>query len=267
MKIWRTIREVERWWDAGFVPTMGAFHEGHLELMRRAKSECGRCVVSLFVNPTQFGPNEDFSRYPRVEEQDIELAKSVGVDAIFIPTVEEMYGPETVEIHVGKIAEVWDGYYRPRHFLGVATVVNKLFNIVGTGKAYFGLKDFQQCAVLQQMVRGLNMPIELRFVETIRENDGLALSSRNRYLSPELRSIAPNLYLEISRVSSAIKAGASVEATLEEAKKRLEQLGFKPQYVAYVNARTLEPLSAYSEDSRVLAAAYLGDTRLIDNVA
>ena len=250
---------------------MGAFHEGHLELMRRAKRENDVCVVSLFVNPTQFGPGEDYGKYPRQENLDFDMARSAGVDVMFAPDVSEIYGEKTTTIRVANITDRWEGEKRPGHFEGVATVVAILFNIVQPTSAYFGLKDFQQCAVIRRMVEDLRYPIELRLVETVREEDGLAMSSRNAYLGPEDRSRAPELHTALAVAAEELRQSkkdpAKTEGILARGREKLESSGFVVDYFALVDGFTLEPLGALDEDARLIAAARIGATRLIDNCA
>ena len=258
--------DLDRSKSIGFVPTMGAFHEGHLELMRTAKRECDLCVASLFVNPTQFGHGEDFEKYPRQEERDFEMAESAGVDVMFAPDVSEIYGKAATKVRVDGVSKRWEGEKRPGHFEGVATVVAILFHIVHPHFAYFGLKDFQQCAVVRRMVEDLRFPVELRFLETVREANGLAMSSRNAYLSPEERGTAPELFRALSRAASKFSDRASgAEGTLAAEVAHLQQLGFKVDYFALVDGETLEPLESAKPGARLIAAAYLGKTRLIDN--
>jgi len=252
--------------SSGFVPTMGALHKGHLDLVRAAKETCGHCVVSVFVNPTQFGPNEDFNRYPRDLDRDVELAKSAGADVVFAPSTEEIYGTTRTWVKVEGITDHFEGAFRPGHFDGVATVVAKLFHIVSASHAFFGLKDLQQCAVIDRMVRDLNMPITLEFVETTREEDGLAMSSRNRYLTPEQRAIAPNLYQELITAKAAILEGNSVAHVLEEGRIRIQNLGFRIDYYELVNLADWLPATNVSQKSAIVTAAKIGDTRLIDNI-
>ena len=246
MKTIRTIAELRsepRGGSVGLVPTMGAFHEGHLALFRAAREENDAVVASLFVNPAQFGPNEDLATYPRDEKRDAELAEAAGVDQLFIPAREELYpsGFQTW-VEVEELGRVLEGEFRPSHFRGVATVCLKLFNIVRPDRAYFGQKDAQQVAVVKRMVRDLNLELEIRSVATVRDGDGLALSSRNVYLSPEERKHA----LALPRALQ----------TMDPAKARAQLNGLE---VEYVEVADFEP--------RVLAAAVrIGDTRLIDNV-
>ncbi len=248
--------------DLGFVPTMGAFHEGHMQLMREAREHHSVAAVSLFVNPLQFGPNEDLANYPRDEARDFRLADEAGIDIMFAPTVDEIYPHAGTTIKVPDLTTRWEAEIRPGHYDGVATVVAKLFNIVRPRTAYFGWKDLQQCLVIKRMVEDLNMPVMLGFVDTVREDDGLAMSSRNAYLSPEERCKAPQLSRTISRVASE-KGSAQA---LAEARKSLEGDGFLVDYLAAVNAGTLQPLNPQDREGAIIVAARLGKTRLIDNM-
>ncbi len=252
----------------GFVPTMGAFHEGHLELMRTSVRENACTVVSLFVNPTQFAPHEDLDKYPRDESRDAELAHSVGVDVLFAPSVTTVYPRKTTEVRVSGVSERFEGALRPTHFAGVATVVLKLFNMVRPERAYFGLKDLQQCAVVRRMVEDLDVPVELRFLETVREPDGLAMSSRNVYLSPNERAQAPKLYEHLSGLARVLRANpdASVAKLAEGAAAQLSELGFDVQYLQLVDPQTMEPSAIFHPGCRWIVAARLGNIRLIDNV-
>lgn len=248
---------------------MGAFHEGHLSLMRAARRECELVVVSLFVNPLQFGENEDLAAYPREEARDAALAESAGADTLFAPDAEELLAGTATVIMPGGVALLWEGQHRPGHFSGVATIVAKLFNIVQPDLAYFGLKDFQQCAVVAQVVRDLNFNIELRFEETVREQDGLALSSRNQYLTAEERRLAPVLHLTIEGLARRAR-GLDRDQTEQEvgrARSELDQAGFTTEYLEVVNEQTLERGTPRDAKCRVIVAAHLGRTRLIDNVA
>lgn len=273
MKVCRTIAELRetlascRASSIGFVPTMGAFHEGHLELMRIAKRANPIVVVSLFVNPTQFAPHEDLSKYPRREAQDLAEAEAQGVDVVFMPSVDEMYANANTLVTVKGVSDRWEGQQRPEHFGGVATVVSKLFNIVQPDTAYFGYKDLQQCAVIRRMVSDLNIPLDLTFVETVREHDGLAMSSRNTYLSEEQRALAPMFNKSLREMAQQINAGTAnvADATLLT-KGKLSQLGLSPDYVALVNPWTMEELSAAQQDARIMAAVRLGPVRLLDNI-
>lgn len=250
----------------GCVPTMGAFHEGHLALMRQARKECASVVVTLFVNPTQFGPNEDLSRYPRQEEVDTRLAESAGVDLLFIPSAEEMYPRRTTRVCVEEVTSLWEGALRPGHFEGVATVVLKLFNIVRPDVAYFGLKDLQQCAVIRRMVEDLDVPISLRFVETVRDSDGLALSSRNTYLSPEARAIAPEIFRSIALAAQAIGQQQDVDMAIERAVAALTAQGIAVEYLSLVDPITMSPIDRLESGCRLIVAARLDGVRLLDNV-
>lgn len=251
----------------GFVPTMGAFHEGHLQLMRRARQENDTVVVSIFVNPLQFGPGEDYEKYPRDLESDSAMAAKVGVDIIFTPSVAEVYKNQpTTTIHVPLVGDLWEGSHRPGHFEGVATVVAKLFNMVQPETAYFGRKDFQQCAVIRRMVEDLNMSVSLLFEPTFRESDGLAMSSRNRYLSTEERLIAPRMFEALNGDAESIRNGVPVPEVIQRRLELLGNLGFAVDYYALVNDLTLEPLTRLADSSTLISAATLGSTRLIDNV-
>ena len=251
----------------GFVPTMGNLHEGHLNLVREAKKICDVVVVSIFVNPIQFGPNEDFDSYPRTLEQDSHLLADVGCDIIFAPSVEQMYGnkPRLTNISVSEITNDLCGLQRPGHFDGVAVVVTKLFNIVQPNFAFFGQKDYQQLAVIRQFVRDLNIPLEVIGVPITRAKDGLALSSRNGYLSAEHRAIAPTIYQSLTAAEQELHSGISLADVLENIKQKLTQAGF---IVDYVEARTpaLQKLDAFDQDVVLFVAAKLGATRLIDNL-
>lgn len=271
MRILRSIAEInelDRNKSIGLVPTMGFFHEGHLQLMRAARKSNDTVVVSLFVNPTQFGPKEDFGSYPRDEARDANMAGSVGVDFLFVPSVAEIYPRTTTAIVPSGAALRWEGERRPGHFEGVATVVCKLFNIVKPDVAYFGLKDFQQCAVIRQMVEDLNIPVVLQFEDTVREPDGLAMSSRNVYLSGIERSTASHLYAELNKVAleSAGKGRNEVERAISNSTAALTELGFQVDYLEVVDRLTLEPSSPKASSCHVIAAVWLGKTRLIDNL-
>ncbi len=267
MRVLRTAAELQ-WPSArvGFVPTMGAFHEGHLGLMRKAKAETGYCVVSLFVNPTQFGKGEDFSKYPRNEERDFELARSAGVDAVFAPSPEEVYRDSQTVVRVSGVSDLWEGPLRPGHFDGVATVVAKLFGMVGPCEAYFGLKDYQQCCVIDRMVRDLHLPVHLHFEETVREADGLAMSSRNVYLNEEDRPRAAGLYLALQDARKAILSGEEIAEVLQNAHKILSGKGFEVQYFAAVDS-LMNSIEAVVPGSRLVTAVRFGGVRLIDNIA
>ncbi|MBF7686669.1 pantoate--beta-alanine ligase [Acinetobacter rathckeae] len=251
----------------GFVPTMGNLHEGHLSLVREAKKICDVVVVSIFVNPTQFGPNEDFENYPRTWEQDSQLLVDVGCDIIFAPSVEQMYvkQPVVTRIQVTGITDILCGASRPGHFDGVALVVTKLFNIVQPHYAFFGQKDFQQVAVVKQFVQDLNLNVEVIASPTIRAEDGLALSSRNGYLNAQERAIAPNIYQSLLQAAQALQAGTALAEVLHGIKEHLKRVGFS---IDYVEAFTpdLTPIQSTDTDVVLFVAAKLGTTRLIDNL-
>lgn len=252
------------------VPTMGALHAGHISLVKRAHKEADKTIVSIFVNPTQFAQGEDLARYPRDEEQDFERLAKQSVDLVWIPSVDTMYPKDfSTTIQPGSAARGLEGEIRPAHFAGVATVCAKLFNQTTPDCAIFGEKDYQQLVMLRQMVRDFDMPLKLVGAPIVRENDGLALSSRNVYLSKEHRRIAPELHNVITDVASSVAAGEDQTSTLASARIRLLVAGFdKVDYLDVRNAETLAP--ATTKDTvpqRVLAAARLATTRLIDNVA
>lgn len=250
----------------GFVPTMGTFHEGHLGLMRRAKSECDIAIASLFVNPLQFGPTEDFGKYPRDLESDAARASEI-LDVLFTPAREEVYpAGYATNISVAGVSERWEGAHRPGHFDGVATVVAKLFNIVRPDIAYFGRKDFQQCAVIRKMVNDLNMPLRISIEPTVRESDGLAMSSRNMYLSEEERRTAPKIYETLCQTRDSILADGEVDQLLTRAKSVLRDAGFHVDYLAYVDDESLVPIANKQSSSTLICAAKIGNTRLIDNI-
>ena len=259
------LAEAER--PIAFVPTMGALHEGHLELVRQARKRGKSVVVSIFVNPTQFGPNEDFARYPRDLEKDAALAASAGADFVYAPSVETMYPRSTMtQVVVPEVTEWYEGAHRPGHFDGVASVVLKLFNQVRPDVALFGRKDLQQCAVIRRMVEDLDVPVELAFVPTFREEDGLAMSSRNVYLSSEERAVAPTLHQTLAEAAQLLEQGADPQQTLTGARTRLSDLGFEWDYLDLVSSRRFAPVDEATEDAALVVAARLGKTRLIDNI-
>ena len=258
--------------SVGFVPTMGALHAGHRSLVQAARQSCDIVVASIFVNPAQFGPNEDFSRYPRTLEQDCEMLKSEDVDIVFTPTAEAMYpaGASTF-VEVEGVSDRLDGASRPGHFRGVATVVAKLFHIVQPDLAFFGQKDAAQVAVLQKMVRDLDFPLEIIVCPTVREPDGLAMSSRNRYLSPEERRQAPTLSRALRsaelRVARGEVAAGAASALLQTMRAILQgEPAIRIDYLAIVDPDTLLPIDDLSAGGLLAIAAYVGNTRLIDNV-
>ena len=265
-------QEVSRWRNAGktvaLVPTMGALHAGHLALVERGRALSDRVVASLFVNPAQFAPNEDFARYPRDEVGDAAKLATARTDLLYAPPLEEIYprGFATA-VDVGAIAAGQEGRFRPGHFRGVATVVAKLLLQASPDVACFGEKDYQQLQVVKQLVRDLDIPVRIEGVATVREPDGLALSSRNLYLSPAERALAPALYRVLSETAARLAAGEAAAPTLADAAAALLRAGFaKIDYVEAGDALTLVPLERADRPGRLLAAAWLGKTRLIDNV-
>jgi pantoate--beta-alanine ligase len=254
----------------GFVPTMGFLHEGHLSLVDSARAEGATfVVVSIFVNPLQFGPNEDFTHYPRNEARDGQLLESKGVDLLFLPPVEVMYPPgSTTTIDVGTVSQPLEGERRPGHFAGVATVVMKLFNIVQPDLAAFGRKDAQQCAVIERMVRDLDVPLRLIFGETIREPDGLAMSSRNSYLTPYERKLAPALHRALRAGEEAITHAVEDADAVEKLMRRMaeEGGGVEVDYLAVVDPTTFRRPVDFRRDLLLVGAVRVGKTRLIDNV-
>jgi pantoate--beta-alanine ligase len=253
----------------GLVPTMGAFHEGHLSLMRRARSQCDVVVVSLFVNPAQFNDPGDLAVYPRDEARDAARAAELGVDYLFAPGADEVYpiGFATT-VSVSGLTEGLEGAERGRgHFDGVTTVVTKLLNMVGPDTAYFGQKDAQQATVIRRLVRDLNIPVEIEVCPTVRADDGLALSSRNQLLTATERRQATALHRALCRVHDAVRAGGRDPQTVTEpARRELAQAGIEPEYLSVVSAQTLEPVDRIGEDVLAVIAARVGAVRLIDNV-
>jgi len=251
------------------VPTMGALHAGHMALIEDARKGADKVAASIFVNPAQFGANEDFSRYPRREEQDARMLQEAGCDLLWVPFVEDIY-PEgfSTKISVSGVSERWEGKARPGHFDGVATIVAKLLLAIRPDLAVFGEKDFQQLAVIRRMVHDLNIPVEIVAVPTVREADGLALSSRNAYLLPEERKQAASLPRALATAKAAILGGALVANVLDDARDTLGRAGFSHvDYFALVDAVSLEPLDEPRGEMRLIAAAVIGKTRLIDNIA
>lgn len=251
---------------SGLVPTMGALHQGHLALIQRAKEENERVTVSIFVNPTQFAPHEDFTRYPRPFEQDVEAAGSAGADLIFAPSVEEMYPRKTTVIRVLEVSDRWEGETRPTHFEGVATVVGKLLHLTRPDSVYFGQKDFQQCAVIRRMIEDLHWPVRLVVCPTIREPDGLAMSSRNRYLSAHERQTAPLIYRVLQDVRRDLLAGVPPSQAAHMGRKELEDNGLRVDYLTLVDEETLVPVEKISKKVAILVAARIGNVRLLDNL-
>jgi pantoate--beta-alanine ligase len=255
----------------GFVPTMGNLHAGHMALVKQAKEACGFVVTSIFVNPLQFNEASDLQRYPRTLESDCTLLETEHCDLMFAPDADEMYPngqPDMSLIHVPQVSEGLCGGSRPGHFDGVSTVVTKLFNMVLPDVAFFGEKDFQQVAVVRKMVEDLNQPVAIRSVPTARAADGLALSSRNGYLTPAERALAPGLYQTLQEVAELLKKGEQPSAILPKAIDHLNQRGFQTDYLEVRSAVDLSPISIPQEDEAmvILGAAWLGSARLIDNM-
>ena len=255
----------------GLVPTMGNLHQGHLSLVTAAVSECDFTVATIFVNPLQFGENEDLQSYPRTLAQDQEMLAAAGCKLLFAPAVSEMYGENLASrtvVHVTGLSERYCGESRPGHFDGVATVVTKLFHLVAPKRAYFGLKDFQQFRIIQQLVAELDFSLELRGIPTMREDSGLAMSSRNSYLSEEQRKTAAGLFRTLEHTGQKIIGGSQEFRQLErEAVKKLDAEGIKPDYFAICNARTLTPANTGDPQLVLLAAGYIDTVRLIDNLS
>ena len=253
----------------GLVPTMGALHDGHLSLVRRAKQDCDVAVATIFVNPTQFGPNEDLAKYPRTLESDLAALREQGCDFVFVPPSDGVYcNGHSTFVEPPSVARRWEGELRPGHFRGVATIVLKLFQLIPAHVAYFGHKDYQQVAVIRAMVDELNVPIRIVACDTIREPDGLAMSSRNRYLSTEDRVRALGLWLALCRAQSNLASGEVNVARLEEA-MRLELMNASVDsidYAAVVHPDTMEPLEKVVESAVAIIAVRVGNTRLIDNM-
>jgi len=264
LAIWRAAGE-----RIAFAPTMGNLHAGHIDLIHAAKTHAPRVVASVFVNPLQFGPKEDFGRYPRTLPDDQQKLAVAGCDLLFAPSVEEMYPhglPLTTQVQVSKVSEGLEGAFRPGHFEGVATVVNVLFNLVQPDVALFGEKDWQQLAVITRMVRDLHLPIEVIGVPTRRESSGLAMSSRNQYLSDAERTTASVVYATLMTVAHELKQGSRDFSGLEQAgMQALQAHGFEPQYVA-IRSPDLQSPANENKSLVILAAALLGKTRLIDNL-
>ncbi len=276
MQVVRTVAETRQlvgaWRQGGerisLVPTMGALHDGHMSLVRQASDLAERRAVSIFVNPTQFAPNEDFTTYPRTEERDLAMLEKAGVDLVFMPDVTQMYKDDhRTKVEVQGLSQILEGQFRPQFFIGVATVVAKLLIQTMPDVAIFGEKDYQQLCVIRAMVRDLDLPVEIVGGATVRESDGLAMSSRNTYLSNTERAVAPRLHEEITGVAARVKDGDAIEDACADATQQLESAGFKSvDYVAVRDAETLD-MPGPDRPMRVLAAAWLGKTRLIDNIA
>lgn len=276
MKILRTKKEVREFVAAarragksvGLVPTMGALHEGHLSLVRRSVSDNAVTVVSIFVNPTQFGPKEDLAKYPRMFDADVKLCEKEKADAIFVPEAGEMYPKDvTTFVEETKLSRGLCGVSRPTHFRGVTTVVAKLINIVTPDRAYFGQKDAQQAAVIKRMVRDLDMPVEIVVMPIVREKDGLAMSSRNKYLTGELRGEALVLSQALTEVERAVKGGERKAAPLVDAMRKVISRAphARIDYAEIMDAETFEPVAEIARPALVALAVFVGETRLIDN--
>lgn len=269
----KSLRELlKQWRKAGesiaLVPTMGNLHAGHLQLVNRAKVQTDRVVVSVFVNPMQFGVGEDFSLYPRTEQADQEKLQAADVDVVFMPSTKEMYPVnELTKVSVSQVSENHCGAARPGHFDGVATIVCKLFNIVQPDKAFFGEKDFQQLTVINAMVADLNLPVEIISVPTVREQDGLAMSSRNDYLSSEQRQQAPQLYQSLRAAKALMQTQRVSYADIEKQQiKFLTEQGFRPDYFSICRRYDLQAARQEDTEIIILVAAKIGKTRLIDNI-
>jgi len=276
----RTVREVAALrrtvagWKAagetvGVVPTMGALHAGHLSLVAAARAAADRVIATIFVNPKQFGDAEDLAKYPRTEDRDAAMLRAAGVDLLFAPPVEAVYPPGfATTVRVAGLGEGLEGAFRPGHFDGVATVVTKLLLMTGADRAFFGEKDWQQLQLVRRLVRDLDMPVEIAGCPTLREADGLAMSSRNARLGARERAIAPALHAAMAAAAAAIRAGAPVEGALAGARAAVLAAGFSAvEYLELRGAEGLEPLAAPDRPARILAAAVLGRVRLIDNIA
>lgn len=276
MEIVHTIEQIRQYVNSarsrgliiGFVPTMGALHEGHGSLIKAAKSQCGYVVVSIFVNPTQFGPSEDYNRYPRTFDADTAYCRNLGADAVFAPSAQEMYPAEQLTwVQLEKLTDYLCGASRPGHFRGVATVCTKLFNIIQPDIAFFGQKDAQQAVVIRRMIQDLNIPIQICVCPIVREPDGLAMSSRNRYLSPVERRQALCLYNALTACRSQIAAGRrNVKQLIELMSSIIANSGGRIDYISIVDPQTLQPLERIEQKALIALAVYIGSTRLIDNL-
>ncbi|MCC7467191.1 MAG: pantoate--beta-alanine ligase [Saprospiraceae bacterium] len=285
MLIFKKVADLRQWLDrqtrpVGFAPTMGALHSGHLELIRMAKRDECIAVASIFVNPTQFNDLRDLEKYPRTPEKDAELLIEAGCDVLFMPPVEEVYPPGidlTIELNFGVLDKVMEGEFRPGHFKGMATVVNRLLDIVRPHKLYMGQKDYQQLSIVRDMIRQLALPVELIMCPTVREPDGLAMSSRNVRLTPEMRAAAPVIYQTLQWAKSALEADVPRDEIKTQAMDKLRAAGLRPEYFELVDGVTLEPISTKGAilslndtgmGSSIVActAAFAEEVRLIDNL-
>jgi pantoate--beta-alanine ligase len=263
IKTWRIANK-----SVAFVPTMGNLHSGHLQLVNEAKKAADHVIVSIFVNPTQFGAGEDFETYPRTEREDREKLEDADADILFLPAIADIYCRDAkTTVTVTGLSDLYCGASRPGHFSGVATIVCKLFNIVQPDIALFGLKDFQQLAIIRAMVRDLNIPVEIIGIDTVRESTGLAMSSRNSYLTDDEKKVAPGLYRSLCIARDAILAGHYPFTDIErQAVQFLQEAGFRPDYFSVCRSDDLKKATEEDVDLVILAAAKLGKTRLIDNV-
>ena len=273
MRVVRTVAEVRAarpsWPELGLVPTMGFLHAGHLSLIERARTACGAAAASIFVNPMQFGPAEDLARYPRDLDRDLALLERAGTALVFVPDPDEIYPPGfSTRIEVGAIAEPLEGSSRPGHFSGVATVVLKLLNVVQPTRAYFGQKDAQQCAVLRRMARDLNLPVRIEVADTVREPDGLAMSSRNNYLTPAQRAQAPLLHRALDAARRAVEDGERDAGALRALMRGVLAGGdgLEPDYVSVAAPDTLREVARLEGPTLLSLAVRIGRTRLIDNL-
>ena len=275
MRIIRSIRALQNWrrkhenQKIGFVPTMGALHEGHFSLIRQARKHCSMVVASIFVNPLQFGPAEDLSRYPRTVKIDQQWCRDSGVDLLFWPSSEEFYPKDfQTSVKVNRLSQRWEGEARPTHFEGVTTVVTKLLCLVHPNRSYFGQKDYQQLLIIKQMVQDLNIDTKIVRCPTIRESDGLALSSRNRFLLESQRRKAVSLSTALKQGVQAIKQGATnariIQSSMQKILRKIS--GVKIEYLAVCDAKTLEPLTSVKGEVVLLGAIQIGNIRLIDNL-
>jgi len=264
-----TIKAWQRSGDSvAFVPTMGNLHEGHLKLAKEAQQAAKRVIVSIFINPTQFAVGEDFASYPRTEKEDLEKLEKLSIDLVFLPSVAEIYNAECqTSVTVNGLSDRYCGAFRPGHFSGVATIVCKFFNIIQPDTAVFGLKDYQQYVVISTMIRDLNIPVNIIGIETVREANGLAMSSRNHYLSAAEQNVAALLYQALLNAQTAILTTNETYADIEQQALRfLQQAGFQPEYFSICRRNNLVKATHEDRDIAILVAAKLGKTRLIDNI-
>jgi len=279
MFIFKKVADLQAWLDAqrakgqkvGFAPTIGALHDGHLELIRLAKRDGCLAVASIFVNPTQFNDPKDLEKYPRLPEKDTTLLISADCDALFMPAVEEVYPPGldvTIDLDFRQLDKVMEGEFRPGHFKGMATVVHRLLDIVQPQRLYMGQKDFQQLSIVRDMIRQLDLPVELVMCPTVRESDGLAMSSRNMRLTPEMRAVAPVIFQTLSWAKTALEKGQPAAEIQAEAMQKLADAGLRPEYFDIVDGVSLLPVKGWDGSDFIVAcvAAFAGEVRLIDNL-